>query len=72
MSFSYKEIIDCLFLNHEAYLTLQQLKRALSEKKLGRRRFSSFDEVVDADHVYCRYCRRNVDRVSAEYRSIFR
>ena len=25
-----------------------------------------------ADHVYCRYCRRNVDRVSAEYRSIFR
>ena len=26
----------------------------------------------DWDHVYCRYCRRNVDRVSAEYRSIFR
>ena len=25
-----------------------------------------------SDHVYCRYCRRNVDRVSAEYRSIFR
>ena len=29
-------------------------------------------KVETSDHVYCRYCRRNVDRVSAEYRSIFR
>ena len=48
MGFSYKEIIDSLFLNHELNLSLRQLKRVLSKKNLGRRRFSSFDEVVDA------------------------
>ena len=47
MGFSYKAIIDCLFLNHELTLSLQQLKRVLLKKNLGRGRFSSFDEVVD-------------------------
>ena len=48
MGFSYKEIIDCLLLIHELNLSLRQLKRVLSKKNLGRRRFTSFDEVVDA------------------------
>ncbi|XP_068737084.1 uncharacterized protein [Montipora capricornis] len=48
MGFSYKEIIDCLFFNHEVNISLRQLKRVLSKKNLGRRRFSNFDEVVYA------------------------
>jgi len=48
MGFTYKEIIDCLLFNHQIRLSLRQLKRVLAKKSLGRRRFSSFNEIVDA------------------------
>ena len=48
MGFIYNEIIDSLFLNHEIRLSLRQLKRVLAKQNLRRRRFSSFDEIVDA------------------------
>ena len=48
MGFTYKEIIDCLFLNHQIPLSLRHLKRVLAKKSLGRRRFSGFNEIVDA------------------------
>lgn len=48
LGFNYKEIIDCLFLNNGIPLSLRQLKRILSQKNLGRRRFSNFVEIADA------------------------
>lgn len=48
MGLSYNEIIDCLLINHDIPLSLRQLKRILSKQNLGRRRWSSFDETVNA------------------------
>ena len=52
LGFSYKEIIDCLFLNNEISLSLRQLKRILAEKNLGRRRFSNLDDIAEAIRGY--------------------
>ncbi len=40
--------MDCLLLNHEIRISLRQLKRILARNSLGRRRFSSFDDIVAA------------------------
>ena len=48
MGFNYSEIMNCLLLNHEIRISLRQLKRILARNSLGRRRFSSFDDIVAA------------------------
>lgn len=46
MGFS-TDILECLLFNHQIRLSLRQLKRILAKKGLGRRRFSTFNEVMD-------------------------
>lgn len=51
MGLSYREIIDCLSIDHEISLSIRQLKIILSTRSLGRRRLSNFNDVVEALQV---------------------
>ena len=56
MGFNYDEILDCLLLNNEIRISLRQLKRVLARNNLGRRRFSSFDEILAALQNERKHC----------------